>query len=185
MKQLQILEKIAREFNKKNIFWAIGASMMLYFHGLVENPYDIDIIVTLDDIKKAVSILDELGEKLTNDNSSQYSTRYFIEHRIDGIDIDLMAGLRINLGDFVYEYEFNDNSPTQPYNLNGVNIPMTHIEDWYLMYQLMSGRNKKVKLIEDYLRFNKLNNTVILKEALNSNISNSIKNRIISLLKSE
>jgi hypothetical protein len=35
--------------------------------------------------------------------------------------------------------------------VKGVTIPLTSLEDWYVLYQLMPDREPKVKLIEDHL----------------------------------
>ena len=44
-KKMDVLQKIAAEFNKDNLLWAIGASLLLYFKGVAEVFHDIDIMV--------------------------------------------------------------------------------------------------------------------------------------------
>ena len=53
-KKMDVLQKIAAEFNKDNLLWAIGASLLLYFKGVAEVFHDIDIMVDekmLNDVK--------------------------------------------------------------------------------------------------------------------------------------
>ena len=50
--KLELLEKIAYHFNKENVEWALGASMLLYFKGITTEFHDIDLMVSNDDAKK-------------------------------------------------------------------------------------------------------------------------------------
>lgn len=61
-KKINVLKRIAIELNKKNITWALGASMLLYFKGIISEFKDIDIMVIDDDIDQVKKILLELGE---------------------------------------------------------------------------------------------------------------------------
>lgn len=53
MKVKKALEKITKEFEKQNIRWGLGASGLLSFHGILEEPNDIDVIVSVLDIEEA------------------------------------------------------------------------------------------------------------------------------------
>ena len=44
--KLELLEKIAYYFNKENVEWALGASMLLYFKGITTEFHDIDLMVS-------------------------------------------------------------------------------------------------------------------------------------------
>ncbi len=41
-KKIELLQKIAHRFNEANIEWALGASMLLYFKGIISEFHDID-----------------------------------------------------------------------------------------------------------------------------------------------
>ncbi len=58
-----VLLKIAESFNKANITWGVGASVMLTFYGLVDRPNDIDISVAMKDIDCANEILIKMGDR--------------------------------------------------------------------------------------------------------------------------
>ena len=51
-KKMDVLQKIAAEFNKDNLLWAIGASLLLYFKGVAEVFHDIDIMVDEKDVER-------------------------------------------------------------------------------------------------------------------------------------
>ena len=51
--KLELLEKIAYHFNKENVEWALGASMLLYIKGITTEFHDIDLMVSTDDVKKS------------------------------------------------------------------------------------------------------------------------------------
>lgn len=50
--KLKLLEKIAYHFNKENVEWALGASMLLYIKGITTEFHDIDLMVSTDDAEK-------------------------------------------------------------------------------------------------------------------------------------
>ena len=43
-KKIELLQKIAHRFNEANIEWALGASMLLYFKGILSEFHDIDSV---------------------------------------------------------------------------------------------------------------------------------------------
>ncbi|QTL97883.1 hypothetical protein GM661_07760 [Iocasia frigidifontis] len=179
------LIKIAKELNKEQITWAIGASVLLNFYKLIDNPNDIDIIIEISDIEKANKVLKNIGHKKTCKESDSYSSKYFFEYEINKIDIDVMAGFVINYGsNKQYLYEFNKKSITDILNINNVEIPLTSLEDWYVLYSLMTKREDKVKLIEKYFRENGIRNFEILKKHMSKkDIPKEVKENITKLLK--
>lgn len=174
----EVLGQIAAVFNSRSICWALGASMMLHFHGIVEIPHDIDIIVSAGDIGMADSLLSSMGRKTPKKPTDKYSTGHFYEYTVQGVEIDLMSDFRIKTDSGTYEYEFNSGSQLEYYRLGEITIPLNPVEDWYLLYQLMGGRDEKVLLIEDYLRHNGINHDQKLRKSVNENIPYAVKTRI-------
>ncbi len=179
---LMILKEIARRFNNENITWGVGASLMLTFYGLNEGANDIDISVTMTDIDRANSILSDMGQKKERINNSDYSTKYFYEYEINGIDIDVMGGLRINHDEGNYNFEFDQSSVTKYKIIDDIKIPLVSLEDWYVLYQLIPNREKKVKTIEDYLKTEGIKNPTLLKNALEKELPIIVKKRIEKIL---
>ena len=69
-----------------------------------------------------------------------------------------MSGFDVNHNNGVFEYIFDNNSISDFKIINGVNIPFTSLEDWYVIYQLIPKREAKVNLIEKYLFLTELKN---------------------------
>lgn len=176
------LSYIGETLNNNGILWAVGASILLNHHGLVDKPNDIDLLIDLKHIEKADRILKAIGEKKSFEKSNTYSTRYFYEYVINGFDVDVMAGLRINHSHGVFEYDFNESSISEIKKVNGVNIPLTSLEDWYVIYQLIPNRDAKVNIIENYLIANGIKNTDLLERSLTRDLPKEVRSRIEKML---
>lgn len=177
------LSYIGKKLNEENVVWGIGASILLNNYGLIDKPNDIDILVDIKNIEKLDLILRKIGEKITCENTDTYSTTYFYEYVVDGFDVDVMAGLKINHDNGVYKYDFNKNSITDIKKINVVNIPLTSLEDWYVIYQLIPNREKKVNLIEKYLLINGVENPPFLEKALKKELPKVVRDKIERILK--
>lgn len=176
------LKVIGEKLNKEGVLWAVGASIMLNHYGLVDGPKDIDILVDIKDIEKADRILKGIGEKKTWERVASYSTKYFYEYVINGVDIDVMAGLIINHSNSKYQYTFDASSISDIKNIDGVDIPLTSLEDWYVIYQLIEGRENKVRMIENYLLEHGIKKPELLKRALTKDLPYNVRNRVEKLL---
>ena len=56
-KKIELLQKIAHRFNEANIEWALGASMLLYFKGIISEFHDIDLMISVHDAEQVRTIL--------------------------------------------------------------------------------------------------------------------------------
>ena len=150
--KLELLEKIAYHFNKENVEWALGASMLLYFKGITTEFHDIDLMVSTDDAKKVKDILLGMG-KIQESNQNQdsiYRTKIFMEFVIDDIDVDVMAGLAIIYEGKLYDCSLSKEQIVEKIKLGKELVPLQSPQLWCKYYQLM-GRKEKVKMIERYL----------------------------------
>lgn len=181
---LDTLSYIGSKLNEENIAWAVGASILLNHYGLVDKPNDIDIMVNIKDIEKADKVLTSLGKRKIQEKVSTYDTEYFYEYVVNGIDVDVMAGMIINHGEGAYRYKFDNEAITSKKIINGIEIPLTSLEDWYVLYQVIPNRERKVKLIEEYLLQNKTKNPELLIRAMEGNLPNKVRNRIIQFMNS-
>lgn len=73
-KKLSILSQIAEELNRQNITWAIGASCLLYFKGIVQEFSDIDIMISESDVEKVKQIFLTLGKQLQANPNMHFTT---------------------------------------------------------------------------------------------------------------
>ncbi|MEG1254728.1 alpha/beta hydrolase-fold protein [Clostridium sp.] len=171
------LSHIGSKLNEANVLWSVGGSILLNHFGLLDKPNDIDILVGIDDIKKVEEILDNMGQKKIWEKTDIYSTQYFYEYIINGVEVDVMSELSINHSNGVFEYDFDYKSISDMKDVSGVSIPLTSLEDWYVLYQLIPNRESKVVLIENYLLSNGVKNQFLLERALRGNLPIEIKNR--------
>ncbi|KSU50942.1 hypothetical protein AS033_06055 [Exiguobacterium indicum] len=139
----QVLEKVVACLQQEQIQFGIGGSLLLHHHGLPVTPRDIDLVVALADAERAVLLLSEMGTVLEQDETSLYATEVFQEFIIEGIDIDLMSGLQVRHDEGVFIYPFAEQS------IDSVGPPFMALVDWYVIYQLIPGREQKVTMIED------------------------------------
>lgn len=176
------LSYIAEKLNEEGVVWGVGASILLHHYGLIDKPNDIDILVDLKDIEKADAILKSIGEKKKWEKTASYSTKYFYEYVVNGFDVDVMSGLKINHSKGIFEYTFDNNSISKLKCINAVAIPLTSLEDWYVIYQLIPNREAKVRLIENYLLLNGISNPTLLEKSLGGCLPKHIRTKIQEIL---
>lgn len=66
-KKIELLQKIAHRFNEANIEWALGASMLLYFKGILSEFHDIDLMVSVHDAEQVRTIFIRNGRTSRTD----------------------------------------------------------------------------------------------------------------------
>lgn len=181
---LDTLSYIGEKLNKGSVLWGVGGSILLNHYGLIDKPNDIDILVDLNDIEKADRILKSIGEKKVWERSNTYSTKYFYEYVVNSFEVDVMAGLSINHKMGMYRYFFDNKSIFQTTKINNIHIPLTSLEDWYVIYQLMPNKEIKVRMIENYLLSNGIKKLDLLERALKGNLPNEVRENIKRMLKS-
>jgi len=145
--KLQVLSRIAKELNQKKLTWAVGASLLLYFKGIVPNFHDIDIMVTEDDVNEAKAVLLSFGTMQPPSPNIRYKTKYFMEFIVEGVEIDVMAGFVIMNHNKEYQISFGKADIKEYIQILDVSIPLQSVEAWRTYYQLM-GRDEKVKIID-------------------------------------
>ena len=149
-KKLMVLSKIAKKLNENNITWAIGASMLLYFKDITNKFNDIDIVVAEDDVESLNEIVLTFGDILPPNPNLKYRTRHFLEFKVDGVDIDVMAGFIIVKKNQEYYFPLQHGDINDYTEINGVKIPLQSISEWRKYYELM-GRTEKVEMIDSKL----------------------------------
>ncbi|WP_246552210.1 nucleotidyltransferase family protein [Vallitalea pronyensis] len=172
------LSYIGEKLNHEGVVWGVGASVLLHYHGLVEQPKDIDILVATNDIKKVDNLFKNIGIKSKPYKTTTYATEFFYEYIIKGFDVDVMAGLRIKCQDGVFSYGFDASSITDNIEINGITIPLTSLEDWYVIYQLIPNRQSKVMMIENHLLVHGIQNPTLLERLLRGYLPKEVREKI-------
>jgi hypothetical protein len=177
------LSCIGKKLDDGKVVWGVGASILLNHYGLIDKPNDIDILVDSDDIEKVDIILKSIGERKVSEKKDIYSTKYFYEYVVNGFDVDVMAGLSINHDIGTFTYIFDQSSISEIKEINGVNIPLTSLEDWYVIYQLIPKREEKAQMIETYLLSNGIKKPTLLERALRGDLPKVVADKVERILK--
>lgn len=169
--------RVAEKLNAARVCWGVGGSFMLKQHGLVEHPNDLDLMLSVEDTEQADRVLCTMGKKLESVRKPCYSTRFFYEYQVDGVEIDLMAGFGVFHAEGHYEYAFDQASIVERKIIQGVEVPLTALEEWYVLYQVMPNREAKVKVIEDNWSSNGIQHPDLLTRALMGDLPESVLHR--------
>jgi predicted nucleotidyltransferase len=165
---------IANKLNKEKVRWMIGSSVLLYFHGIVDSPNDIDIVIDEKDITKVKAIFDNIGTEQEKEKKYPYLTEYFYTYIVRDTSVDIMCnfGVAHNQGD--YRLYIDEAAIIEYRKIDDVILPLSSLEDWYVLYQLMPGRENKVDMIEKYLVMNGVNHYELLERALTQPLPESV-----------
>ena len=146
--KLEVLVLVAKELNKRNIKWVLGASCMLYLRSIVSTFTDIDILFLEDSYDQVKEVMDHHGIRINTDENNLFKTKKFLEYHIQGVDLDLMAGLAIVNNTKEYYFPLAKDAQSDMVLIDHTEIYLDSIENWLYYYQLMN-RLDKVKLILD------------------------------------
>ena len=139
-RKLTVLARIAGAFRQAEVTWALGASGLLYFH-------DLDLMVLLPDAGRAQEVLACLGTPLPpRENASIYRTAVFREYTVDGVDVDLMAGMAIERDGTLHDCSLRREDIAGTVTVLGEAVPLHAPACWRRYYALM-GRREKAELL--------------------------------------
>ncbi|SHJ15263.1 hypothetical protein SAMN02745751_01856 [Dethiosulfatibacter aminovorans DSM 17477] len=176
----RVLDKLSLEFDRANVKYGIGASLLLKTWGLSEFANDIDIIISYEDREKAIRVLDELGVEKSEKNLELYSTELFKTYNVDGINIDIMSNFTIKTDEGSYTYPFDDDRITGMKVLQCENIPTMSLENWLVAYDLIK-RKVKAEKIKNHLVQNGFNRRII-EDALEKELNKDTRKMLAELL---
>ncbi len=145
--------EINNMLSKEKIRFAFGASVCLYLHGIELIPNDIDIIVEKKDLEKLKKAFKDLKELKTK-KSDVFLSKHFYNYELNSYKIDVISEFTIKKGDFIYKYPF-DKSKIEYIHFRGHKIGISPLKDWRYLYSIMPNREKKVKIIDEYISKNK------------------------------
>ncbi|MDO4276969.1 MAG: hypothetical protein Q4D16_25190 [Eubacteriales bacterium] len=150
-KKISVLQRVASEFNKEKLLWAVGASLLLYFKGMVKSFNDIDIMVDEKDVEKCKNILLNMGSIGDSNSNPQYKTRVFMEFTVDEVEIDVMAGFVIVEDNIEHDCSLKSDQIVEYITIGGESVPLQGLSLWRQYYEWM-GRKTKVELIDSSLQ---------------------------------
>lgn len=145
--------ELANLLNSHEISWAYGGSCLLYFLGIQVLPRDLDVVIKLQDIEKAKTLLLEndavLLEEKKGDN--HFLTQKFYTFLWGNIEIDLMAVPGIRTNDVEYIIHFDEKGPWKSVVVSNEKIYLCDPEDWLQYYALMQNRKLRVDQLTNFV----------------------------------
>ncbi|WP_418667790.1 hypothetical protein [Allofournierella sp.] len=145
--KLKVLGCIARRLNAAHVTWAVGASLLLYLKGKAPGFHDIDLLVAEADLPRAGAELAALGALQPPHPNPGFKTRHFLEFVVQGVDVDVMAGLVVVSGGSDHAFPLEPGDVQDWAEVDGVTVPLHSLAQWRTLYQLM-GRPEKVRMID-------------------------------------
>ncbi|MFD1737189.1 hypothetical protein ACFSCX_11565 [Bacillus salitolerans] len=182
MNVLETLSIIGDRFNKLKFTWGVGGSLLLNFYQLIDKPNDIDILVSETNAIQLNEVISFIGISKQAKRSTPFLTTYFTKYSIQNIDIDIMGGFAIQHTEGVYKLSLKSESIVAHKKINGVDIPLCSLEDWYILYCLIPGKQEKADLIENHLKSKGITHPRLLEEALLQPLPFDVKERVVNLL---
>ena len=144
--KLAVLGRIASEFRRAGITWAAGASLLLFLRGRVPDFHALDLMILTADAGRAGEILARLGEALPERaNGPLYETEVFREYRVDGVEVDMMAGMTIRKDGVPQDCTLYPEDIDGAAEVFGERVPLQRLACWVRYYALM-GRPEKAAL---------------------------------------
>ncbi len=148
----EALLRVADVLNRNTVDWGLGGSSMLWFHGLADRPHDIDLLVAERDAPRAHELLSRLGTNEAVAPKEPFCTKHFTHYAILGTEVEVIGLFGIRHAEGVYRLDWRRDENTRVERLKDVGIPLTPLEDWFVLYLLMPGRSGKADLIEACLK---------------------------------
>lgn len=146
-RKLAVLARVARALNGAGVCWAVGGSLLLYFTGRADRFRDIDLMAREEDAGRLLAALCPMGALHPPRPDPRYRTRCFLQFTIDGVDVDVMAGMVILAGGREHDCSLRPERVTGRVLVEGEPVPLQALEDWRRYYALM-GRPEKVRMID-------------------------------------
>jgi len=143
-----IIKRLAKEFNKKEVVWAIGGSYLLKRYGIDSKSDVLDIVVSEDSIINVSKIMNTIAVKQNEVDSKNYQSDYFEVYLFEGQIVNIVSNFKSNFKEkFTYEFSKNDINVHEKYD--GESVYYCYLMDWYLIYSEIDLR-EELSLIEDY-----------------------------------
>lgn len=177
-----VMIKVSTALNDADVLWGLGASQMLYQHGLVEKTNDIDVVVAETDIEQALAALDQVALRIRIPETTAYATKHFHVFDCMGVSMDVMSGFVILHDEGIYRFPFDEQSITDMVLIEDVTVPLTSPEDWWVAYALMKGRDAKAEILYNYLMDNGVRHKALLERAQMQVLPDGLQKKLSRLL---
>lgn len=181
-KYRKVLSHLAVALNREGICWAVGGSQLLAAYGLVEEPRDIDLLIQEKHALQAEKTLLHIGEHKELPSKRPFRTKRFYQQRIEQIEVDVMSGFQIEHDEGIFMYPFDSSCIAFTQSVMGQELPFGHLEDWYILYSLMPGREHRITSIENYWFNQGAWHPERFQNFLSASLPQGVKERMLNLL---
>lgn len=148
----KIIKEVTEILNRSNVIWGVGGSYLLKIYDLIDDPKDLDLWVSTNDISKLRKIFSEYQE-IKTEVPLPPELHYKILYK--NLEVDFVACFIIKPNQYEFKYNIKPQNIRIVKLKNGIELPCTYLEDWYIVYKLLK-RNDKAKIIEDFFYKNKM-----------------------------
>jgi hypothetical protein len=178
----EVLAFIGERIGRKEITWGLGGSLLLHYYQLTDKPNDIDILVDEKSAHQLIHTISPYGNAKAVIRSKPFQTTHFAKYTIDNIDVDIMSGFAIEHNEGLYKIAFDNESIVDHRSVHGVDIPLCSLEDWYILYWLIPGKQVKALRIENYWKKTGVKHPNLLEKALKQSLPVEVRKRVLNLL---
>lgn len=132
---------------------------------------------------QAFELLSALGPSELRAPEAPYCTLHFRRFTLGRSSADLIGGFGIRHGAGIYRLLWRQGEalPRLPLYGTPAGIPVTSLEDWYVLYLLLPGRADKAALIEAYWRDGGPLQKDRLREALEKPLPVEVRERVLTV----
>ena len=163
------LSLLINDLNKSCVVWGVGGSYLLQIYDMCADPNDLDLWVQPSDMPKIKTLFksyDEIETDIPLPKELHFKINY-----ID-IEVDFIACFIIKPNQYRFEFRIEPRHIKMVSLDNGLKIPCTYLEDWYIIYRLLK-RDDKANLIRAVFEKKKI---PIDEDAINFTVANNGKN---------
>ncbi len=175
------LLQLCKSFNEQGIKYAIAFSYVLKHYGIVDKVNDIDIIVDSEDLEKAKKTISKIGVPSTEISLSDQFSSYLVAYKINKTKFEIISNLKISFGRGAYQMIFDDKSIQKKLNIENVTIPLLSLEDLYVIYMLIKGKEETANKVEMYLKQKGVKDKDLLLRCLSQELPLNVINRAYTL----
>ena len=151
---LAALGKIAHALNSEKIVWGVGGTALLFLQGLLPVPERLELLMEPAGFAAAVKALGKLGAVETRPGGPHgaLSATHHYTCTLGGASVSLFADLAVQRKEAAFRYPFAVDRVTGYIRLGDATVPLTPLEDWYVLYLLLPGRARLAVQISRCLR---------------------------------
>ncbi|SDD16390.1 hypothetical protein SAMN02799630_02288 [Paenibacillus sp. UNCCL117] len=184
----ETLRLIASRLHSAKVEWALGGSALLALYDLADQVNDLDLLVAAEDAERAHDALKPLGAFTAMEPREPFCTAYYARCSINGTGVDMMSLFGIRHEQGVYRLDWHAEEADETFRLPdgdsgaATDIPLSALEDWYVLYSLIPGRMAKAERIARYWTRHGGPARHRLQQALARELPDFLRDRVLQLL---